>query len=139
MLYAAIVVNSLGYITACLTFISSCFEFEKASKCKAFVYPWIMISYLLIGFDIGFFLCLFSIEAATYSLALLEYLHLGRIVWNVIGVSVGMIYIKTIEEVARNCQWTVLKSQITELEGQYQTYVKLQEKDYTRVLQRFGN
>ena len=103
--------NSLGYITSCLTFISSCFEFEKASKCKAFVYPWIMISYLLIGFDIGFFLCLFSIEAATYSLALLEYLHLGRIVWNVIGVSVGMIYIKTIEEVARNCQCAVLKSQ----------------------------
>ena len=127
--------NSLGYISACLTFISSYSGFEKASKCKAFVYPWILISYLLIGFDIGFFLCLSSVEAAKYSLTLLEYLLLGRIVWNVIGVSVGMIYIKTIEEVARNYQRAVLKSQVTELEGQYQTYVKLQEKDYARVLQ----
>ena len=94
-----------------------------------------MISYLLIGFDVGFFLCLSSVEAAKYSLTLLECLLLGRIVWNVIGVSVGMIYIKTIEEVARNYQRAVLKSQVTELEGQYQTYVKLQEKDYARVLQ----
>ena len=120
--------NSLGYITACLTFISSYSGFEKASKCKAFVYPWIMTSYSLIGFDIGFFLCLPSVEAAKYSLAILEYLLLGRIVWNAIGGSVGMIYIQTIEEVARKYQSVVLKSQITELEGQYQTYVKLQEK-----------
>ena len=122
--------NSLGYITASLTFISSYSGFEKARICKAFVYSWIMISYLLIGFDIGLFLCLSSVEAAKYSLALLEYLLLGRIVLNVIGGSVGIIYIKTIEKVARKYQIVVLKSQITELAGQYQNYVKLQ---------RFGN
>ena len=89
-----------------------------------------MISYLLIGFDIGLFLCLSSVEAAKYSLALLEYLLLGRIVLNVIGGSVGNIYIKNIEKVTRKYQIVVLKSQITELAGQYQNYVKLQ---------RFGN
>ena len=92
-----------------------------------------MTSCSLIGFDIGFFLCLPSVEAAKYSLAILEYLLLGRIVWNAIGGSVGMIYIQTIEEVARKYQSVVLKSQITELEGQYQTYVKLQEKDWDTI------
>ena len=125
--------NSLGYITAGLTFISSYSGFEKASKYKAFVYAWIMISYLLIGFDIGFFLCLSSVEAAKYSLALHEYILLGRIIWNGISGSVGMIYIQTIEKVARKYQSVVLKSQITELEDQYQTYVKLQEKDWNTI------
>ena len=114
---AAVILNSLGYITAGLTFISSYSGFEKASKYKAFVYAWIMISYLLIGFDIGFFLCLSSVEAAKYSLAIHEYILLGRIVWNGISGSVGMIYIQTIEEVARKYQSVVLKSQITELES----------------------
>lgn len=109
--------------------MSSYSGLEKASKCKAFVYPWIMISYLLIGFDIGFFLCLSSVEAAKYSLQLLEYLLLGSIIWNVICGSVGIIYIQTIEEVARKYQSVVLKSQIKELDGQHQTYVKLQETD----------
>ena len=109
--------SKIQNMTSSLTFISPYSGFEKASKCKAFVYAWIMISYLLIGFDIRFFLCLSSVEAAKYSLALPEYILLGRIVWNGISRSVGIIYIQTIEEVARKYQSVVLKSQITELES----------------------
>ena len=127
VIYVSLSVEILDFVTSCLSFASSCADYEEAIKRKRFVIPWVIWCFIEVAFHTGCIMYLSTALRGEIDMGKLVCKFIARIVWLMFCAPVGISYNVNMKEGYRpEGHSQVMMTRVSEFQGNPPPYSKLQ-------------
>lgn len=104
ILWTVIIVDTLGFISTCLTIIVTTSKYTNARNWIGVFYSWIIRCTLVIALDLSVYTSLYKFIGAKFSSKVIAYQLLGNAVYYSFCLVVGLVYINKVERGTQNFQ-----------------------------------
>ena len=104
ILWMVIIVDTLGFFSACLIIIVTTNKYANARNWVGVFYSWIIRCTLVIALDLSVYTSLYKFIGAKFSSKVIAYQLLGNAVYYSFCLVVGLVYINKVEKGTQNFQ-----------------------------------
>ena len=98
VIYVSLSVEILGFLASCLSFASSCTDYEEASKRRGFLMPWVIWCFIGVAFNIGCVVYFYTALHGKIDMGSIVYKFYVSTVWLMFCAIVGISYIKNMKD-----------------------------------------